>query len=340
MLENFDQWLSEAKSQILTALDLKSLEDLKIKYLGKKSDLMAKLKDLSALPIEERKEAGRLLNNLKNELASLIAEKWQSLSQNLTQQTIQKEKLDISLPSKGFKIGNLHPLTQVMEHAKNVFKKLGYKVAEGPEVEEDYYNFEALNIPFHHPSRDMHDTFYITEDQKNLLRTHTSPVQIRVMKKNKPPLAIIAPGRVYRCDADVTHSPVFNQLEGFLVDKNITFADLKGTLTYFLREVFGQSRRVRFRPSYFPLTEPSAEVDVECIICSGKGCRVCKESGWLEILGSGMIDPNVFKFVGYDPEVYSGFAFGMGIERIAMLKFGIDDIRLFYENDVRFLEQF
>lgn len=340
MLENFDQWLPEAKNQILAALDLKSLEDLKIKYLGKKSDLMAKLKDLSALPIEERKEAGRLLNNLKNELTSLIAEKWQSLSQNLTQQTIQKEKLDISLPSKGFKIGTLHPLTQVMEDAKNVFKKLGYKVAEGPEVEEDYYNFEALNIPLHHPSRDMHDTFYITDDQKTLLRTHTSPVQIRVMKKNKPPLAIIAPGRVFRCDADVTHSPVFNQLEGFLVDKKITFADLKGTLTHFLREVFGQSRRVRFRPSYFPFTEPSAEVDVECIICSGKGCRVCKESGWLEILGSGMIDPNVFKAVGYDPEIYSGFAFGMGIERIAMLKFGIDDIRLFYENDVRFLEQF
>lgn len=340
MLENFDQWLSEAKSQILAALDLKSLEDLKIKYLGKKSDLMAKLKDLSALPIEERKEAGRLLNNLKNELASLIAEKWQSLSQNLTQQTIQKEKLDISLPSKGFKIGTLHPLTQVMEDAKNVFKKLGYKVAEGPEVEEDYYNFEALNIPLHHPSRDMHDTFYIAEDQKTLLRTHTSPVQVRVMKKNKPPLAIIAPGRVFRCDADVTHSPVFHQLEGFLVDKNITFSDLKGTLTHFLREIFGQSRRVRFRPSYFPFTEPSAEVDVECIICSGKGCRVCKESGWLEILGSGMIDPNVFKAVGYNPEIYSGFAFGMGIERIAMLKFGIDDIRLFYENDVRFLEQF
>ncbi|MDD5594600.1 MAG: phenylalanine--tRNA ligase subunit alpha, partial [Candidatus Margulisbacteria bacterium] len=229
-------------------------------------------------------------------------------------------------------------LTQVMEEAKAIFIRMGFEIAEGPEVETDYYNFDGLNIPPHHPSRDMWSTLFIKDDI--LLRTHTSPVQIRVMEKKKPPLAIIAPGRVYRRDSDASHSPIFQQLEGFLVNKQVTFGDLKGTLTEFLRQMFGKDKNVRFRPSFFPFTEPSAEADVECVLCKGKGCRLCKDTGWIEILGSGMIDPNVFKAVGYDPEKYSGFAFGMGIDRITMLKYGIDNIRLLYENDVRFLEQF
>ncbi|MFH1683268.1 MAG: phenylalanine--tRNA ligase subunit alpha, partial [Candidatus Margulisiibacteriota bacterium] len=260
------------------------------------------------------------------------------LSQSEQKKKIEAGKLDVTLPGKGIKRGRKHPISTVMDEAKMIFLRLGYEIAEGPDIELDYYNFDGLNIPPHHPSRDAFSTLFITD--KVLLRTHTSPVQIRVMEKRKPPLAIIAPGRVYRRDSDATHSPVFHQLEGFLVDDHVTFGDLKGTLTEFLRQMFGLERKVRFRPSFFPFTEPSAEVDVECVLCNGQGCRLCKQTGWLEILGSGMIDPNVFKAVGYNPEKYSGFAFGMGIERIAMLKYGIDNIRLFFENDVRFLEQF
>ena len=281
---------------------------------------------------------GALINSVKEKLEQALRNKKVILLQTVQQKKIESEKIDVTLPGKGIKGGRMHPVTRIMDEAKEIFLKLGYEIAEGPDIESDYYNFDGLNIPPHHPSRDMWSTLFVTD--KVLLRTHTSPVQIRVMEKRKPPLAIIAPGRVYRRDSDATHSPVFHQLEGFLVDTRVTFGDLKGTLTEFLRQMFGRKRNVRFRPSFFPFTEPSAEVDVECVMCNGKGCRLCKGTGWLEILGSGMIDPNVFKAVGYDPEKYSGFAFGMGIERIAMLKYGIDNIRLFFENDMRFLEQF
>lgn len=329
---------NEALKAINGAQSIQSLDEARIRYLGKKSEFMSILKSLGELTPEERPKIGALVNTTKTKIEKLLRDKKLVLLQTEQQKKIQAEKLDVTLPGKGIKRGKIHPVTQIMDEAKSIFLRLGYEIAEGPDIEAEYYNFDGLNIPPHHPSRDMWSTLFITQDV--LLRTHTSPVQIRVMEKRKPPLAIIAPGRVYRRDSDATHSPVFHQLEGFLVSKNVTFGDLKGTLTEFLRQMFGKGKNVRFRPSFFPFTEPSAEVDVECVMCSGKGCRLCKETGWLEILGSGMIDPNVFKAVGYDPEKFSGFAFGMGIERIAMLKYGIDNIRLFFENDMRFLEQF
>jgi len=260
------------------------------------------------------------------------------LQQQLLSRRLAEERIDVTLPGRQQHYGHKHPITQVTEEVVGIFAALGFGVAEGPEVEKDFYNFEALNIPKEHPARDMQDTFYVTDDV--VLRTHTSPVQIRTMLEQAPPVRVVAPGTVYRRDSDITHSPMFHQIEGFLVDKQVTFGDLKGILTTFINECFGRGTGVRFRPSFFPFTEPSAEVDIQCVICGGKGCRVCKQSGWLEILGSGMIDPEVFKAVGYDPEVYSGFAFGMGIERIAMLKYGVNDLRLFFENDLRFLRQF
>ncbi|MFC1568422.1 phenylalanine--tRNA ligase subunit alpha [Candidatus Margulisiibacteriota bacterium] len=328
----------EAGQAINNAANIQALEEARVKYLGKKSEFTQLLRSLGTIPQEERPEVGAMINAVKKSLEQALSDKKSLMLHTAQLQKIESEKIDVTLPGKGIKVGRIHPITRIMEEAKLIFLKLGYEIAEGPDIELDYYNFDGLNIPQHHPSRDMWGTFFITEDQ--LLRTHTSPVQIRVMEKRQPPLAIIAPGRVYRRDDDATHSPVFHQLEGFLVDTNVTFGDLKGTLTEFLGQMFGLKRKVRFRPSFFPFTEPSAEVDVECVMCNGKGCRLCKGSGWLEILGSGMIDPNVFKAVKYDPEKYSGFAFGMGIERIAMLKYGIDNIRLFFENDMRFLEQF
>ncbi|MFH1576863.1 MAG: phenylalanine--tRNA ligase subunit alpha [Candidatus Margulisiibacteriota bacterium] len=330
---------NEALQAINGATSLHSLEDARVRYLGKKSEFTQLLRSLGTIPPEERPRMGALINETKGKIEQALRHKKIALSQSEQQNKIAANRLDVTLPGQGIKRGKLHPFTKTLEEVKRIFLGLGYEVAEGPEVELDYYNFDGLNIPPHHPSRDAFSTLFITD--KVLLRTHTSPVQVRVMEKRKPPLAIVAPGRVYRRDtADATHSPVFYQMEGFLVDKNITFGDLKGTLTEFLRQMFGRDRKVRFRPSFFPFTEPSAEVDVECILCNGQGCRVCKNAGWLEILGSGMIDPNVFKAVGYDPEKYSGFAFGMGIERIHMLKTGVDNIRLYYENDLRFLEQF
>src|SRR3989338_5909465 len=335
----------EALRVIQQAQDMAALEEARVRFTGKKSGLMELLKSLGTLPAEERPKAGALLNETRQAIEQALQGRKVILLGAEQAQKIAAEKIDVTLPGKGIRRGNLHPLTQVMDEAKGIFLRLGFEVAEGPEIQTAYYNFDGLNIPPHHPSRDMWSTLFINDDI--LLRTHTSPVQIRVMEKRKPPLAIIAPGRVYRRDSDATHSPVFHQLEGFLVNKNVTFGDLKCTLTEFLQQMFGkdlpagrQERNVRFRPSFFPFTEPSAEVDVECVICKGKGCRLCKETGWLEILGSCLIDPNVFKAVGFDPEKYSGFAFGMGIDRIAMLKYGIDNIRLLYENDVRFLEQF
>jgi phenylalanyl-tRNA synthetase alpha chain len=334
--------IKHIEKQALAAIDKAQnsqlLEEARVKYLGKKSDFTQILKSLGTISADERPKIGALINQTKVKIEQSLRDKKLLLSQSEQNKKIEASKIDVTLPGKGIKRGRMHPITQVMEESKMIFLRLGFEIAEGPDIELDYYNFDGLNIPPHHPSRDAFSTLFITDEV--LLRTHTSPVQIRVMEKRKPPLAIVAPGRVYRRDSDATHSPVFHQLEGFLVDKQVTFGDLKGTLTEFLRQTFGLERAVRFRPSFFPFTEPSAEVDVECIICNGKGCRLCKQTGWIEILGSGMIDPNVFKAVGYDPEEYSGFAFGMGIERIVMLKYGIDNIRLFYENDLRFLEQF
>lgn len=328
----------KAIAAINSAQTVQSLDEARVKYLGKKGELTQILKSLGQLSPEERPKVGALVNSAKQKLEQLLREKREILNQSEQSKKIAAEKIDVTLPGKGIKRGRYHPITQVMEEAKGIFLRLGYEIAEGPDIELDYYNFDGLNIPPHHPSRDMWSTLFITD--KVLLRTHTSPVQIRVMEKRKPPLAIIAPGRVYRRDSDATHSPVFHQLEGFLVDEHVTFGDLKGTLTEFLQQMFGKGKNVRFRPSFFPFTEPSAEVDVECVMCNGKGCRLCKGTGWLEILGSGMVDPNVFKAVKINPEKFTGFAFGMGIERIAMLKYGIDNIRLFFENDMRFLEQF
>ncbi|MFY9435800.1 MAG: phenylalanine--tRNA ligase subunit alpha [Limnochordia bacterium] len=314
------------------------LQQLRVKFLGKKGEVTQLLRGLGGIPAEQRPVVGQMVNNLKSELEQLYDEKQAQLERLIQQKRLQEETLDITLPGRMPRSGALHPLTLVLNEIKQIFIAMGYKVVEGPEIETDYYNFEALNIPKDHPARDMQDTFYITEDF--LLRSQTSPVQIHVMERQEPPVRIIAPGKVYRADSDLTHSPMFHQVEGLLVDEGITFADLKGTLQAFAEAMFGPETRTRFRPSYFPFTEPSAEVDVSCIICRGRGCRVCSNTGWLEILGSGMVDPRVLAKVGYDVDKVSGFAFGMGIERIAMLKYGINDIRLFYINDHRFLNQF
>ncbi len=327
---------TEARSQLEYLSDDLQLEEFRVRFLGRKGDFSTLMRRLGSVAAEDRPRVGQLANTIKAEIERLFELKKAALA-NATGSS-GKTNLDLTLPGRCPAGGKLHPITQVMRETCAIFENLGFSVAEGPDVELDYYNFEALNIPAHHPARDMHDTFYISESV--LLRTHTSPMQARIMESRQPPLRVIAPGKVYRCDSDITHTPMFHQVEGFLVDKNISFADLKGVLTVFTRKMFEKELPLRFRPSFFPFTEPSAEVDIACVICGGDGCRVCKKTGWLEILGSGMIDPEVFKMVGYDPKVYSGFAFGLGIERIAMLKYGIDDIRLFYENDQRFLKQF
>ncbi|MDK9707364.1 MAG: phenylalanine--tRNA ligase subunit alpha [Desulforhopalus sp.] len=328
---------AEAKKNLEQLTDSGQLEEFRVRFLGRKGDFSTLMRQLGSVPAEDRPRVGQLANNIKAEIEVLFEAKKVALS-GAAEGIACRTTPDLTLPGRHPATGRLHPVTQVMRDTCAIFESLGFSVAEGPDVELDYYNFEALNIPAHHPARDMHDTFYISESV--LLRTHTSPMQARIMEKQAPPLRVIAPGKVYRCDSDITHTPMFHQVEGFLVDKNISFADLKGVLTVFTRKMFEKELPLRFRPSFFPFTEPSAEVDIACVICGGSGCRVCKKTGWLEILGSGMIDPEVFKMVGYDPEVYSGFAFGLGIERIAMLKYGIDDIRLFYENDQRFLSQF
>lgn len=317
------------------------LEEIKIAYLGRKGELTAFLKSISSLPAAEKPKAGQAANEVKQAIESALAEKSAGLSSNEMERLLDAKALDTSLPGKIPSVGGRHVLTQIVDEIVDIFLGLGYKVAEGPEVESDWYNFEALNMPPEHPARSMQDTLYVKGGREAVLRTHTSPVQVRVMEQQKPPVYIIAPGRVFRRDVtDPTHSPMFHQIEGFAVDKNVNFGHLIGTLETFIHQLFGTERRVRLRPHFFPYTEPSAEVDVSCIVCGGKGCRVCGHNGWLEILGCGMIDPNVFKNVGYDPEEYSGFAFGMGVERIAMLRYGISDIRLFFENDIRFLRQF
>ena len=309
-----------------------------MQILGKKGSLTEVMKGMRDLSADERPVIGSLVNSLKSRFEDSFAARQLELQQQDVAVRLASEKIDITLPGRKTATGTLHPVTLVSDEVVEIFTRLGFAVEEGPEIEQDFYNFEALNIPKDHPARDMQDTFYISDDR--VLRTHTSPVQIRTMLNHKPPVRVIAPGTVYRRDSDITHSPMFHQIEGFLVDDHVTFGDLKGILTHFLNEFFGSGHKVRFRPSFFPFTEPSAEVDIECVICHGEGCRVCGKTGWLEILGCGMIDPAVFESVNYDAEKYSGFAFGMGLERLAMLKYGVNDLRLFFENDLRFLKQF
>jgi len=329
-----------AMEELSHVASLDVLNDLRVKYLGKKGSLTSVLRGMGALAAEERPRIGQIVNELRSELEGLLEARQEELKQAELTQKLASEKIDITLPGRRSRTGHKHPLTLTLDRIKSVFMRMGFDVAEGPEVETDYYNFEALNLPPDHPARDMQDSFYITSDI--LLRTHTSPVQARTMQAAEPnsPIRIIAPGKVYRRDYDATHSPVFTQVEGLVVDKGISFADLKGTLELFAQEIFGHGVKVRFRPSFFPFTEPSAEVDISCVMCSGRGCRTCKGTGWLEILGSGMVHPRVLEMSNYDPAQVSGFAFGMGVERVAMLVYGIDDLRLFYDNDLRFLAQF
>jgi phenylalanyl-tRNA synthetase alpha chain len=327
-------FLEESQSVI----SISELQQLRIKYLGKKGLVTSQLKTLSEISPELRPEFGKAVNEVKIFIDDKLKKIEGSLKEDEHKKRILSETIDITLPGKFVPFGREHPINKVLYEIVNIFLSMGFEVEEGPEVELDYYNFEALNIPKDHPARDMQDTFYISDDV--ILRTHTSPVQIRVMEKRKPPLKVIAPGKVYRCDADISHTPMFHQVEGFMVDTDIAFSDLKGVLELFIHSFFSVETPVRFRPSYFPFTEPSAEIDIGCNFCSGKGCRVCKNTGWLEILGAGMIHPKVFEMVGYDTELYTGFAFGMGVERLTMLKYSIDNIKLFFENDIRFLRQF
>lgn len=327
-----------ASREIAEADDLRQLDRVRVRYLGKKGLFTRHMKELGRLPPEQRPLAGQAINEAKSRFQVDLAAHQSALEKALLDQRLAEETIDVTLAGRGQNTGGLHPVTLTLRRISNIFASVGFDVVEGPEIEDDYHNFEALNIPVHHPARAMHDTFYF--DEHTLLRTHTSPVQIRVMEQEPPPLKIIAPGRVYRCDSDLTHTPMFHQVEGFMVDEAVSFADLKGMLYEFLTAFFEKEIQVRFRPSYFPFTEPSAEVDIECVMCGGGGCRVCGHSGWLEVLGCGMIHPEVFRFVGIDRERFSGFAFGMGVERLAMLRYGINDLRLFFENDLRFLQQF
>jgi len=324
--------------EIQTIVSLQELINLKAKYIGKKGLVTEKIKNLGSLSPEERKIQGKTLNELKKFIEEFIEKKETELRQKNISEALKKDFIDITLPGKDYYFGGSHPVNKTLFEIIDIFREIGFTVEEGPEVELDYYNFEALNIPKNHPARDMQDTFYVSEEV--VLRTHTSPVQVRVMEKKKPPLRFISPGKVYRCDSDVTHTPMFHQVEGLMVDEEVSFSHLKGVLVYFLHRFFGENIPVRFRPSFFPFTEPSTEIDIGCIICGAKGCRVCKGTGWLEVLGAGMVHPNVFKFAGYPEGLYTGFAFGMGVERLTMLKYRIDDIRLFFENDIRFLRQF
>lgn len=334
MRERLKELEKAAFEDLKKVKDASSLEEFRIRYLGKKGLISSVMKGIGKLPAEQRPEIGRLANELRER----ITKEYEELKKRIQKQEKEKAFIDITLPGRSIPRGHFHPISTVINEVCDIFVKMGFRIVTGPEVELDYYNFEALNIPKDHPARDMQDTFYITDNL--LLRTHTSPIQVRVMEAQKPPVAIICPGKVYRRDSDVSHTPMFHQVEGLLVDKGVSFGDLKGVLTLFVHKMFGADTKLRFRPSFFPFTEPSAEVDIQCVICKGKGCRTCSFTGWLEILGSGMVDPAVYKFVGYDEDEYSGFAFGMGIERIAMLKYGIEDIQLFYKNEIRFLRQF
>ena len=330
--------LKAGLAQVAACATLAGLEELRVQWLGRKGVLTEQLKALGRLPAAQKPAAGALINAAKAELQAAIEARHRVLEQAAVAGALESGRIDITLPGRGESIGGLHPITRLRRRSEALFRGAGFEIATGPEVEDEFHNFEALNIPADHPARAMHDTFYLDDGQ--LLRTHTSPVQIRAMQQRPPPFALIAPGRVYRCDSDVTHSPMFHQLEGLLVDTDVSFAQLKAVLHDFLEALFERTLKLRLRPSYFPFTEPSAEVDISCVLCDGQGCRVCKHSGWLEVAGCGMVHPNVFRACGIDAERYSGFAFGFGIERLAMLHYGVPDLRLFYENDLRFLAQF
>ena len=338
-MQELEQILNQAVQQFATIEQAAELEQAKARYLGKEGRLSELLKGLGKLSAEERPAAGARINQVKQAIESALQQRRDALLQQQLQQKLAAEALDVTLPGRGMGCGGLHPVTRTLERIEALFHSLGFAVATGPEIETDFYNFTALNIPENHPARAMHDTFYI--DAQHVLRTHTSPVQIRYMENNAPPLKIIAPGRVYRCDSDVTHSPMFHQVEGLWIAEDVNFAMLKGVLADFMQRFFErEDLKVRFRPSFFPFTEPSAEMDIQCVQCNGKGCRVCSHTGWLEVLGSGMVHPNVLKHVNIDSEKYLGFAFGLGVERLAMLRYGVADLRLFYDGDLRFLKQF
>ena len=338
-MSSLDELEQQALQAVVDANDTATLDDVRVRYLGKKGLLTRQLKQLGVLPAEQRPAAGQQINRLKQQVQQAIELRGGVLQAAVLNERLASETLDVTLPGRGHAQGGLHPVTHTLRRIEQLFRPLGFTVEEGPEIEDDHHNFGALNIPDHHPARAMHDTFYF--DAHTLLRTHTSPVQVRVMEQRQPPLRIIAPGRVYRCDSDLTHTPMFHQVEGLLVDEHVSFANLKGLIDEFLRAFFErEDLAVRFRPSYFPFTEPSAEVDIQCVMCAGEGCRVCGQSGWLEVLGCGMVHPKVFEQVGIDNERYTGFAFGMGVERLAMLRYGVNDLRLFFENDLSFLEQF
>ncbi|MEK7323488.1 MAG: phenylalanine--tRNA ligase subunit alpha [Pseudomonadota bacterium] len=338
MQQQLEGLIQQAAAASAAAASLQELDAVRVRFLGKKGELTEQLKQLGGLSAEERPAAGQFINRAKEHVQNLLEARRVQLEQAELNAKLAAETLDVTLPGRGQTSGGLHPVTRTLQRIEHLFRQVGFEVAEGPEIESEFYNFEALNIPAEHPARAMHDTFYFPDGK--LLRTHTSPVQIRVMQERTPPLRVIAPGRVYRCDSDVTHTPMFHQVEGFMVDRDVSFADLKGMLNDFLQQFFERELAVRFRPSYFPFTEPSAEVDIACVICGGDGCRVCKHTGWLEVLGCGMIHPHVFAHVGIDNERYTGFAFGMGVERLTMLRYGVNDLRLFFENDLRFLKQF
>lgn len=337
-MENLSTLTDEAIAQVKNAEALATLDNVRVDYLGKKGQLTALLKTLGKLSAEERPKAGAAINAAKARVQGEINERKSFLENAAIEAKLASETIDVTLDGKRSETGGLHPITKTMRRIESIFAAVGYTIEEGPEIEDDFHNFEALNIPAHHPARAMHDTFYI--DETHVLRTHTSPVQVRTMRNKKPPIHVICPGRVYRCDSDLTHTPMFHQVEGLVVDKDISFAHLKGVVDQFLKSFFEADVPVRFRPSYFPFTEPSAEVDIQCTNCSGKGCRICKNTGWLEVMGCGMVHPNVFEACDVDASVYSGFAFGMGVERLAMLRYGINDIRLNFENDLDYLKQF
>lgn len=339
MQNELNQLVEEAEQAISKAADLKSLDDIRVQYLGKKGSITERMKSLGMLPKEEKPAAGQAINVAKQAVQKSLEARKDALNTAELEAKLANETIDVTLPGRGQHAGGLHPVTRTMERIEELFSQMGFEVATGPEIEDEFHNFEALNIPETHPARAMHDTFYFPDGR--LLRTHTSPVQVRTMKEKAPPLRVIAPGRVYRCDSDITHTPMFHQVEGLMVDENVSFTDLKAILIDFLQKFFEQDDlSVRFRPSYFPFTEPSAEADIACVMCGGDGCRVCSHTGWLEVLGCGMVHPNVFKAVDIDTEKYIGFAFGMGVERLAMLRYGVNDLRLFFENDLRFLKQF
>ncbi|MFN3714236.1 MAG: phenylalanine--tRNA ligase subunit alpha [Alcanivoracaceae bacterium] len=338
-MDNLQSLTQAALAAVESAADLRALDEVRVQYLGKKGEISQLMKGLGQLSAEERPVFGARVNEARDQVEAALSQRREGLEAAKLAEQLASEKVDVTLPGRGEQGGGLHPVARTRRRIEDFFVQLGYEISEGPEVEDDFHNFEALNIPGHHPARAMHDTFYFGDGR--LLRTHTSPVQIRVMEQGKPPFRIIAPGRVYRCDSDLTHTPMFHQVEGLLVDEHVSFADLRGTVAAFLRAFFEvDDLAVRFRPSYFPFTEPSAEVDIGCVLCSGKGCRVCKQTGWLEVMGCGMVHPKVLQHGGVDPEKYSGFAFGMGVERLTMLRYGVNDLRKFFENDVRFLKQF